>query len=107
MKLDLFAVIIITIVAVLAVYAVYIQIKTKKSGYEAEAVVVDVAESWDRTGDDYFLEYKYTVEYTNYEGQTVTAALGGLTRSNKHLEVGDRIKIKYLKNKQEYPIMVK
>ena len=107
MKLDLFGIIIIAAVVLVGGYALYIQIKTKRNGIETEAVVTNVTETWDRTDDFDTLSYDYTIEYTNYEGKTVTAALGGLSATNKHLDIGDRIVIKYLKEKQEYPIMVK
>ncbi len=51
MKLDLFSIIVIAAVALVGGYAVYIQIRTKRSGIEAEAVVTDVRERWERTGD--------------------------------------------------------
>ena len=35
------------------------------------------------------------------------ATLGGLSDTNKDLRTGDRILIKYLKDKQDYPILVK
>ena len=64
-------------------------------------------ESWERIDDHDTLCYNYTVEYINFEGETVTAAFGGMSNMNKNLNVGDRITIKYLKDKQDYPIMVK
>ena len=107
MKPDLFCVIVIAIVVLVGAYAVYIQIRTIRKGIETEAVVVGVRKTWDCTGDADFLSYTYTVEYRNFEGRTVTAALGGLTDSNKNLSEGDRIVIKYLKEKQDYQILVK
>ncbi len=107
MKLDLFAIIIIAAVVLVGGYALYIQIKTRMKGIETEAVVTNVTETWDRTDDFDTLSYNYTVEYTNEEGETITTGLGGLSDMNKHLQVGDRIVVKYLKNKQEYPILVK
>ncbi|MCR5135116.1 MAG: hypothetical protein K6B12_05700 [Clostridiales bacterium] len=107
MKLDLFAVIIIAVVVLVGGYALYIQIKTKRKGIETEAEIINVTERWDRTDDFDTLCYDYTVEYTNDEGKTITAALGGMSDANKHLQAGDRIVIKYLKEKQEYPLLVK
>ena len=108
MQLDLFAIIVIAAVVLVGGYALYIQIKTKRKGIETEAVVTNVTETWERTGDyNDSLSYGYTVEYTNEEGETIMTGLGGLTDMNKHLQVGDRIVVKYLKEKQEYPILVK
>ena len=107
MKFDLFSIIIIIIVAIVGSYAIYIQIKTKRIGIETDATVTDVKKEWERTGDDDFLSYYYTIEYVNYEGKKVSAVLGGLTNSSKNLDVGDHIRVKYLKNKQDYPIMIK
>ena len=89
MKFDLFSIVVLIIVALGGSYAVYIQIKTKRTGIETEATVTDVRTEWERTGDDDFLSYYYTVEYLNYEGNKVTAVLGGLTSSSKDLEVGE------------------
>ena len=107
MQLNLFSIIVIAIVVLVGAYAIYIHIKTKKQGLEAEAVVTGVQESWERTGDADHLCYTYTVEYENFAGQKVTAALGGLSDGKKDLHQGDRILVKYLKEKQDYPIMVK
>ena len=107
MQLDLFSVIVIVAVILVGGYAAYVQIRTKRNGIETDAVVTDIRESWERTGDTDSLCYTYTVEYRNYEGRTVTAALGGMSDARKDLDVGDRIRIRYLKNKQDYPIMVK
>ncbi len=107
MQLDLFSIIVIALVVLVGAYAIYIHIKTKKQGLEAEAVVTGIRESWDRTGDVDSLSYTYTVEYENFAGQTVTAALGGLSDGKKDLREGDRILVKYLKEKQDYPIMIK
>ena len=107
MHLDLFSIIIIVFVVLVGGYAAYIQIKTKKNGIEAEAVVTDVTESWERNGDSDSLCYSYTVEYKNSEGKTVTAALGSMSNMKKDLDVGDRIVVKYLKDRQDYPVLVK
>ncbi len=107
MQLDIFSVVIAALVVLVGGYALFIQLKTKKKGIEAEAVITGVQESWERTGDADHLCYTYTVEYENFAGQTVTAALGGMSNTKKNLEAGDRILVKYLKEKQDYPIMVK
>ena len=107
MELDLFSIIVIVVVALVGCYALYVQIKTKRKGIEAEAVVTGVSESWERVDEHDELCYSYTVQYENFEGTPVTAALGGMSNSNKHLNVGDRIMIKYLKERQDYPVLVK
>ena len=105
MQLDLFSIIVIAVVALVGVYAVYIQIKTRKNGIETEAVIINVKETWDDDGDSHSLSYKYTVEYTNFEGKKVAAALGRMTNSDLKLGEGDRVTIKYLKDKQDYQIL--
>ena len=107
MELNAFTVIIIAVVVLVGGYAVYIQIKTKRKGIETEATVTGIKESWERIGDADSLCYTYVVEYKNYEGRTVTAALGGLSDTKKDLLEGDRILIRYLKEKQDYPILVR
>ena len=107
MKFDLFSIIIIVVVVLVGGYAAYIQIKTKRYGIETDAVVTNVRESWDNDDESGSLCYTYTIEYQNYEGITITAALGGMSDKIRNLAVGDRIRIKYLKNKQDYPILVK
>ncbi len=107
MQLDWFSIIILTAVVLVGGYAIVIQILTKKKGIETEAVVTNVRESWDHHGEHATLSYTYSVEFRNEDGETVVTALGGLSDAKKDLEVGDRIVIKYLKDKQEYPIMVR
>ena len=107
MSFDLFSIIIIEVVAIVGGYAAYIQIKTKKKGIETVAVVTNIEESWESVGEADSLCYTYTVEYKNYEGKMITAALGGMSDTNKKLSTGDRIMIKYLEDKQDYPILVK
>ena len=107
MKFDLFSIIIIAIVVLAACYTAYLRIKTKKNGIETEAVVTDVEETWERSGDSDTLCYYYIVEYKNYEGKTVTARLGRVSNTKTDLSIGDCILIRYLKDKQGYPVMVK
>ena len=107
MQLDLFSVVIVALVVLVGGYALFIQLKTKKKGIEAEAVITAVREDWERLGESDSLRYTYTVEYENFAGQKVTAALGGLSDGKKDLREGDRILVRYLKEKQDYPIMVK
>ena len=99
--------IIIAVVAVVGLYAAYIQIKTKRQGIEVQAQVVNVSEEWENDGDTHSLVYKYTVQYRTIDGETVTTGLGGMSNSNKHLQVGDIITVRYLPEKQNYPIMVR
>ena len=106
MELSPFAIIVIAFVAVVGIYTVFIRIRTKRNGIEAEAVVTDITEQWERTGDTDSLSYYYIVEYKNYEGKIVTARLGRISNTKTDLNIGDRIMIRYLKDKQGYPILV-
>lgn len=101
------SILIIAVVALAGGYAAYLQIKIKRHGVEADAVVINVKENWERIGDSDSLCYTYIVEYKNCDGTMITAALGGMSNTNKKLHAGDRIRIKYLKDKQDYPIWVK
>ena len=107
MELSPFAIIVIAFVVIVGIYTLFLRIKTKKQGVETEAVVTDVTEQWERTGDTDSLCYYYTVEYKNYEGKTVAARLGRVSNTKTDLEVGDYIMIRYLKDKQGYPVMVR
>ena len=104
---NIFWYIVMGLVAVVGLYAAYIQIRIKRSGIEAEAEVIDVREEWDVASEPHTLKYTYVVAYRNAQGEQVTAALGGLSDSKKDLETGDRILVRYLPDKQEYPIMTK
>ena len=46
----------------------------------------------------------YYITYTNQEGKTVEAMLSN--PGDHKFEEGDRLRIKYLPDKQEYPVMV-
>ena len=105
MELSPFAIIVIAFVVIVGIYTLYLRIKTRKQGIETEAVVTDVVEQWERSGDSDTLCYYYTVEYKNYEGETVTARLGRISNTKTDLNVGDCIMIRYLKDKQGYPVM--
>ena len=106
MELSPFAIIVIAFVAIVGIYTAFLRIRTKRNGIETEAVVTDITEQWERTGDSDSLSYYYTVEYKNYEGQTVTARLGRISNTKTDLNIGDRIVIRYLKDKQGYPVLV-
>ena len=82
--------------------------KVKKEGIETEAVVSRIeihewesgdVETW--TGTEITKEPYVT--FINTEGETVEAMLSNPKRG---LEVGDRLKIKYLPEKQDYPVMI-
>ena len=108
MKLDWFSIVIVAFVAAVGGYAAYIQIRARRNGIETVAVVTGVKEEWERTAEDIdSIGYTYTVEYKNFDGVTVAAALGGLSNAKKDLREGDRIVIRYLKDRQDYPIMVR
>ena len=97
--------IVIGFVAIVGIYTAYLQIRTRKSGIETEATVVDVREKWVREGDGDSLEYTYVVSYKNREGEKVEAALATVSNGKKNLEIGDRITVRYLPERQDYPVM--
>ena len=86
------------------VYSVMKTNKIKRDGIEADAYVarVDVEESTDSDGMTSTTE-KVFVRYTGQDGKTVEARLAN---PREGLVMGDRIKIKYLPEKQKYVVMV-
>ena len=107
MQFDLFSIIIISLVAVAGIHTAYMQIRTRMKGIETEAVITDVRESWERTGDTDSLCFTYTVMYTNSEGRPVTAELQTVSSADKDLYEGDRILIRYTEDRQDYPVMIR
>ena len=63
---------------------------------------------WSRAGDEEpwtpSITEDYYITYTNQEGKTVEAMLSN--PGDHKFEEGDRLRIKYLPDKQEYPVMV-
>ena len=87
-------------------YAVYVRLKTKAQGIETNAVVtfIETSESSDSDGHT-TTDFYYHVRYQNQAGETVDGVLQFFVTGRKNLQVGDRVKIKYLPNRQEQPIM--
>ena len=92
------------------IWAFAVTKKAKKEGIETDAAVTRVVlHEWNgQTGDmhtqDSYTE-EYYVTYTNQEGQSVEAML---TNPGDHtFRQGDKIKIRYLPDRQDYPVLVK
>ena len=92
------------LIAIGAVWAYVVSNKVKKHGIETEAVVsrIDVQESLDSDNCVSRTETCY-VSYVNQNGETVEAVL---SNPKKGLKQGSRLKIKYLLEKQEYPVLI-
>ena len=87
-------------------YAVYVRLKMRAKGIETNAVVTSI-ETGESTDEDGFsrTDFYYHVRYQNQSGETVDGVLQFFVSGRKKLQVGDRVKIKYLPNRQEQPIM--
>lgn len=108
----MFEIIFILVLAAFAVGGIWAYVVTKRvknDGIVTEAVVsrVELHEWSGGTGDlwaaDSFTE-EYYITYTNRDGQMVEAML--TNPGNRSFVVGDRMKIKYLPDRQEYPVMI-
>ena len=86
-----------------------VHVRMLRKGIRTEAVVVKVVGRWERVGIgsgwNLGLQYHYTVRYRNLEGETVTAELEGLFLATgfERFCCGDRVMIRYLKEKQDRP----
>ena len=109
----MFEIIFIIILAAFAaggIWAFVVTKKVKKEGIETDALVSRVElHTWSGgTGDtetrDTVTE-DYYITYTNQEGQAVEALLSN--PGNHTFKKGDKITIKYLPDRQEYPVLVK
>ena len=92
------------LIAIGALWAYVVTNKVKKHGIETEAVVsrIEVQESLDSDNCVSRTEKCY-VSYVNQNGETVEAVL---SNPKKGLKQGSRLKIKYLPEKQEYPVLI-
>ena len=92
------------------IWAFAVTKKVKKEGFETDAVVSRVEQRvWNGStgadaGPDNVTE-DYYITYTNQEGQTVETLL---SNPGDHVfREGDRIRIRYLPDRQNYPVLVK
>ena len=84
--------------------------KVKENGIETEAVVTRIEERiWSGMHGDVItrdsVTYDYYITYTNRDGQSVEAMLTNF--GNLSFQEGDRMRIKYLPDRQDYPVFVK
>lgn len=111
-----FCIIVITVIALLLVYALFYVRNVKKNGLEAVAEVsrVEVSEHFDSdTGTSTSLSYYVT--YQDSDGNTVEAGLvnplaaemaNRKRNHKKEIEVGQKMKVKYLPGKVNAPVFV-
>lgn len=108
----MFEVVFIVILAAFAIGGIWAFVfskKVKKEGIETDAVIsrVERREWSGGTGDlwagDSFT-YDYYIVYTNQVGQTVEALLSN--PGDHTFEIGDRMKIRYIPDRQEYPVLL-
>lgn len=108
---NMFEIIVIIILAAFAaggIWAFVVSKKVKEKGIETDAVVsrVELHEWSSGTGEwaGTDITEDYYVTYSNQEGQTVEALL--TNPGDRTFKEGDRMRIKYLPDRQDYPVLV-
>ena len=87
------------------IWAFVVSKKVKNEGIETDAVVSRVElHEWGDLETRNSITEEYYITYRNQEGQAVEALL--TNPGNHTFKEGDRIKIKYLPDRQDYPVMV-
>ena len=103
-------IIVLAAFAIGGIWAFVVTKKVKTEGFETDAVVsrVELHEWSGGTGDlwaqDSVTE-EYYITYANQEGKTVEAMLSN--PGDHTFKAGDRIIIRYLPDRQDYPVLVK
>ena len=90
------------------IWAFIVSKKVKEEGFETEAVISRVElhewsggpDAWDHGS----VTEEYYITYTNQEGETVEAMLSN--PGDHTFKAGDRIRIRYLPDRQDYPVLV-
>ena len=107
----MFEIIFLVVLAAFAIggiWAYVVSKKVKEEGIETDAVVSRIElHEWGGGAEEPWtpsITEDYYITYTNQEGKTVEAMLSN--PGDHKFEVGDRLRIKYLPDKQEYPVMV-
>ncbi len=85
------------------IWAYFFTKKVKREGIETDAAVcrIDKHEHTDSEGHTSWSE-ELVINYVNQEGELVEATL---SNPKKGLRLGSRIRIRYLPDRQEYPVM--
>ena len=102
-------IIILALFAIGGIWAFIVTKKVKKEGYETEASVsrIELHEWSGGTGETWAgpsVTEDYYVTYRNRKGQIVEALLSN--PGDHTFKVGDRMVIKYLPDREEYPVLV-
>lgn len=108
----MFEIIFITLLILFAlggIWAFVVTKKVKKEGYETDATISRIElqewsggiEAWEHGS----VTKDYYITFTNHKGQTVEALLSN--PGDHEFKKGDRIRIKYLPDRQDYPVLVK
>ena len=92
------------------IWAFVVTKKTKKEGIETDALVSRVElHEWSGgigdVGTQDTISEDYYITYANQKGQTVEALLSN--PGDHKFKEGDKIRIKYLPNRQDYPVLAK
>ena len=107
----MFEIIFLVVLAAFAIggiWAYVVSKKVKEEEIETDAVVSRIElHEWGGGDEEPWtpsITEDYYITYTNQEGKTVEAMLSN--PGDHKFEEGDRLRIKYLPDKQEYPVMV-
>jgi len=103
MKIDVFSLVIIAIVGSGALYALYSIMKVKRNGIEVDACVTRIVEDVRTDADGIYTDYTCYVRYRTLEGRTIEATLAN---PKSRLYVGSNVRIKYLPENEDYPVLV-
>ena len=107
----MFEIILLIVLAAFAIGGIWANVvskKVKEEGIETDAVVSRIElHEWSGGAEGPWtpsVTEDYYITYTNQEGKTVEALLSN--PGDHKFKEGDRLRIKYLPDKQEYPVMV-
>jgi hypothetical protein len=107
MKMSPFAIIVLVFIAAAAIWIFGTILYTKKNGIEADAVITRIRESVDSDMD---VTYEYDVRYIRSDGEMNGQEEEGVLSNpgfGKGLEVGAKIRIKYLPGNPRAVVWVK
>ncbi len=101
---DPFSFIILSLLAIGCIYTIYYQVRVRRSGIETNAEVTQIVEK-EIAGrvSVRSIEYDIHVSYITEDGRRME---GILSNPNAPFTVGERIRIRYVRNHPELPVYV-
>lgn len=100
-------IILLVLFAIGGIWSFVVSKKVKEEGIETEAVIsrVETVEWHNADWPENNFTEEYYITYINQKGQTAEALLSN--PGSHRLKKGDKIIIKYLPDKQDYPVLIK